>query len=1057
MQRKILLSLYKILHPMKKSLLLLALLSVFTAHATGVVYPHQNPEVVEVNREPMRSSFIVYPSVDKAVAGSCYRTSPNYQTIEGKWNFVWYKHLSDAYPADFYALNYDDSKWDAMPVPGLWEMNGYGDPVYSNKGYAWDNVFVDCPPTVPQFNNHRGLYRRYIDVPATWRGKQIFVHIGSATSNLKMWVNGKMVGYSEDSKLEAEFDITKYIKAGQPNLFAMEIHRWCDGSYLEDQDFWRLSGIARDCYIYAREKAHIKDVKYSATLANDYQDGVLDINVDVTTGVKWVEVVLCDANDNPYYKTRLTPKAGKASAIVEIKNVNTWSAETPYLYKLTVATHTEAAAFNVGFRSVEIRNNQLLVNGKAILVKGANRHEMNPERGYALTYEDMLRDIKIMKEHNLNAVRTCHYPDSPLWYDLCDKYGIYVVDEANVESHGMGYGDKSLAHREDYKAAHLARNQRVVLRDYNHPSVIIWSLGNEAGNGANFHACYDWIKSYDKTRPVQYEQASHMSYKDIPKNYNSDIECPMYASYEECEQYLNGNPTRPLIQCEYSHAMGNSVGSFKEYWDLIRKYPTYQGGFIWDFVDQALAWKDPKTGVTFYRYGGCYNDYDPSDETFCNNGFISASRKPHPSAREVWHQYQNIWTYDKDVKSGAIEVYNENMFRSTKNYRLEWVVTADGVKKLSGTVDDVNIPAQMRMNIKLGYEQADIDKLTGEVILTVRYTLKSDEQLLKAGHCVAYNQFVVRPLDYAAYIKQQLNSEMPKVAPVLDLETRTVTGVDFKVAFDGRGRLCSYVYNGKQMISKPIFPQFYRAMTENDYGVRKRTSNAIYYHSWKAFRNAETYMDLFLMQEVDNKVVVTADYSYAEIGMQVKMRYEIDGSGNISATMSMKPGKPKFDIRGMLRFGVDFAMPESFNTIEFYGAGATESYADRKSGTPVGIYKQSVADQFCMTYSRPQESGAHCDLRYWTITDDAGTGLKVISVQPFSATAIPYPMSQIDIHSHDYRKYPQLLETDGNTYVNIDKAQSGIICEDSWGAIALEHYRIPYKKQDFKFYLMPVK
>jgi beta-galactosidase len=361
------------------------------------------------------------------------------------------------------------------------------------------------------------------------------------------------------------------------------------------------------------------------------------------------------------------------------------------------------------------------------------------------------------------------------------------------------------------------------------------------------------------------------------------------------------------------------------------------------------------------------------------------------------------------------------------------------------------------MNINLGYEKADIEKLSGEVILTVRYVVKCDEPLLKAGHCVAYNQFIIRPFEHTAYCSQQLRVDMPKVSAVLDIPTRTVTGADFKVGFDGRGRLCSYIYKGKQLISKPIFPQFYRAMTENDYGTRKRNSSAIYYHSWKAFRNAETYMDLFLMKEQENRVVVTAEYSYSEIGMSVEVRYEIDGDGNIAASVTMTPGKPKFDIKGMLRFGVDFAMPESFSTIEFYGAGASESYSDRKSGTPIGIYKQSVADQFCMTYSRPQESGAHCDLRYWTITDKEGVGLKVISSQPFSATAIPYPMSQIDIHSHDYRKYPQLLQGDGNTYVNLDKAQSGIVCEDSWGALALEQYRIPYQKQSFVFYLKPVE
>ena len=1040
---------------MKRVLPFIAVLFAISVSANELSAPYENPNCYEQNREPMRSSFIVYPSANEAIAGSCYKKSPNYKSIEGEWSFVWYKHLTDAYPADFFALNFDDSKWGKMVVPGLWELNGYGDPLYSNKGYAWDNVFVDCPPIVPQFNNHRGLYRRKIDVPAEWRGKHIFVHIGSATSNLALWINGKRVGYSEDSKLQAEFDITKYVKAGQSNLFAMEIHRWCDGSYLEDQDFWRLSGIARDCYIYARDKAHIKDVKFTSTLENDYMDGVLDLKVDVTSGVKSINAQLVDVDGKVLFNQQITPKNGVATVVKRLPAVHAWSAEMPYLYTLKISTATESAAFNVGFRSVEIKNAQLLVNGKAVLVKGANRHELNPERGYAVTYEDMVRDIKIMKEHNLNAVRTCHYPNSPLWYDLCDKYGIYVVDEANIESHGMGYGDKSLAHRTDYTAAHLIRNQRVVLRDYNHPSVIIWSLGNEAGNGINFHQCYNWIKGYDKTRPVQYEQASFISYKDIPKNFNSDIECPMYASYEKCEKYVTNNPKRPLIQCEYAHAMGNSVGSFKEYWDLIRKYPNYQGGFIWDFVDQALAWKDPQTGVTFYRYGGCYNDSDPSDETFCNNGFISASRKPHPSAREVWHQYQNIWTTDIDAANGYVEVYNEYMFRNLENYQLEWTITADGVEKLSGVVSELKIPAQMRQNIQLGYSDKDVAKLAGEIILTVRYTLKSDEQLLKKGHCVAYNQIVIRPYQAEAELNKVLQSTNGEL--VVDYDTRTIKGADFEIQFAGNGALKSYILSGKQLLTKPIEPLFYRAMTENDYGVRKRASNIIYYHSWKMFRNIKSYMDLFLMERVDNGVVVTAEYTYSELGMGVNMKYVIDGNGAVAISMDMIPGKMDLNIKGMLRYGVVFAMPEAFDSIEFYGAGGSESYADRKSGTPVGIYKQSVADQFCMTYSRPQESGAHCDLRYWTIKNGDGVGLKVQSNILFSATAIPYPMEQIDIHSDNYRKYPQLLEGDGNTYVNIDMAQSGIVCQNSWGAIPLEQYRIPYTKQSFKFALIPVR
>ena len=1040
---------------MKRVLFFAAVMMAISASANGLSYPYENPNVFEQNREPMRSSFIVYPSVNQAVTGSCYRKSPNYKSIEGDWKFAWFNHMTDPRPAEFYSPKYDDAAWGTMPVPGLWELNGYGDPVYLNIGYAWDNTFIDNPPHVPTHRNHVGLYRNYIDVPAEWRGKEVFVHIGSATSNLAMWINGKRVGYSEDSKLEAEFDITKYVKAGEKNLFAMEIHRWCDGTYLEDQDFWRLSGIARDCYIYARDKAHIKDVKFTALLENDYMDGVFDLKIDVTPSVKSLSVKLTDAEGGVWFEQQFTPSKGSVSLLKKIKAVHPWSAEVPYLYTLTVSTATESAAFNVGFRSVEIKNSQLFVNGKAIIVKGANRHEMNPERGYDAKYEDMVRDIQIMKQHNLNAVRTCHYPNNPLWYDLCDKYGLYVVDEANIESHGMGYGDKSLAHREDYAAMHLVRNQRMVLRDYNHPSIIIWSLGNEAGNGVNFHRCYDWIKGYDKTRPVQYEQANHIAYGDKPKNYNSDIECPMYANYDLCEKYVTSNPKRPLIQCEYAHAMGNSLGSLKEYWDLIRKYPNFQGGFIWDFVDQALAWRDPKTGVTFYRYGGCYNDIDPSDETFCNNGFISASRKPHPSAREVWHQYQNIWTTDVDAAAGQVEIYNEHMFRGLENYYMLWSITADGVEKLSGRVDDLQVPPQMRLNLQLGYNGSDIISLEGELILTVRYCLKSAEPRLEKDHCAAYNQIVIRP--YKAEAEFEKAKSPADGWLTVDRDTRTVKGADFEVAFNGNGELKSYVVAGQQLLSKPLEPLFYRAMTENDYGVRKRATNSQYYHSWKMLRKVEKYMDLFTIEQLGSAVEVKSTYIYNELGMKVTITYTIDANGRVAVKQTMIPGGHKLDIKGMLRYGVAFAMPESFDNLEFYGAGGHESYADRKSGAPIGIYSQSVDEQFCMTYSRPQESGAHCDLRYWKITDDKGVGFKVLSNILFSATAIPYPMEQIDVLSDNYRKYPQLLEKDGNTYVNIDMAQSGIICQNSWGAIPLEKYQIGYKKQEFEFVLIPVK
>lgn len=1021
----------------------------------------QDPNIYEVNRSPMRSSFIVYPSAEEAKTGSCYLSSPLYRSIEGVWKFAWFEHRNTPRPADFYAVNFDDSKWGKMPVPGLWELNGYGDPIYVNSGFIWDNCAIDNPPFTPDWQNHIGLYRHEVEVPAEWKGKQLFVHFGSVTSNLALYINGKEVGYSEDSKLEAEFDITKFVKFGEKNLFAMEVHRFCDGSYLEDQDFWRLSGIARAAYIYARDKRHLKDVKFVAELAHEYKDGHLDVNVETTPGVKSVKMVLTDADGKEVLSTTATPnKEGKIEECMHLHDVKAWSAECPNLYTLKVealdgANTIEATAFNVGFRTVEIKNAQLLVNGQPVLVKGANRHEIHPNGGYHLTYEQMVRDIQLMKELNLNAVRTCHYPNSPMWYDLCDKYGIYVVDEGNIESHGMGYKERTLAIRDDYKAAHLIRDQRMVLRDFNHPSVIIWSLGNEAGNGSNFHACYDWIKAYDKSRPVQYEQACHISYKDIPKNYNSDIENPMYADYKECEDYLTNSPKRPLIQCEYAHAMGQSIGSFKEYWDLVRKYPNYQGGFIWDFVDQALARRDPQ-GVT-YTYGGCYNDYDSTDESFCCNGFISAQRKPHTSAWEVKHQYQNIWASAKDLANGEVEVYNEYFFRNLDAYRLEWSLTSDGKSALTGVVECLEVAPQECKVVKLGYKAEDVAALKGEVLLTVRFVLKSAEPLLNPGHEVAFNQFTVREWDAAAAYAEATQSAQGEPLRICR-DSRTVYGHDFSLTFAGKGWLEDYTLRGRKMIAEPITPSLYRPMTENDFGVRKRARNAEYYHSHKALRNPRMVMDLFLMEKVEDNVVVTTSYSLEELGAKVHLIYTIKPDGTVEVVEKLRPSSSyKLNLITMLRFGVGLAMPDSYDHIEFYGAGPHESYCDRKSGNKVGIYKQAVDEQFCTTYVRPQESGSHCDLRWWRVTDSTGSGLEIRSDILFAASAIPYPLSQIDILSDDYRKHPNLLEKTGKTYVNIDMAQAGLVCEDSWGAIQLPQYQIPYQKHTFKFVLKPLR
>ena len=566
----------------------------------------KDPEVNSVNRSTMHTNYFAYASADEAKAG-IKENSKNFMTLNGLWKFNWVRN-ADARPTDFFQTNFNDKGWDNIKVPGVWELNGYGDPIYVNVGYAWRSQFKNNPPFVPVENNHVGSYRKEITLPADWKGKEIFAHFGSVTSNMYLWVNGRYVGYSEDSKLEAEYNLTNYLKPGK-NIIAFQVFRWCDGTYLEDQDFFRYSGVGRDCYLYARDKKYIQDIRVTPDLDSQYKDGTLNISVDLK-GSGTVALNLTDAQGNSVATADLIG-FGKLITTLNISNPAYWTAETPNLYTLTATLKNgnntvEVLPIKVGFRKIELKGGQILVNGQPVLFKGADRHEMDPDGGYVVSRARMIQDIQIMKQLNINAVRTCHYPDDNFWYDLCDKYGIYVVAEANIESHGMGYGEETLAKEPSYKKAHLERNQRNVQRGFNHPSIIFWSLGNEAGYGPNFEAAYDWVKAEDPSRAVQYEQARIDG--------KTDIYCPMYADYKWCEEYSkNDKYQKPLIQCEYAHAMGNSEGGFKEYWDLIRKYPKYQGGFIWDFVDQSIRWTG-KNGKMIYAYAGDFNRMDDSGD-----------------------------------------------------------------------------------------------------------------------------------------------------------------------------------------------------------------------------------------------------------------------------------------------------------------------------------------------------------------------------------------------------------------------------------------------------------
>jgi len=1000
----------------------------------------RNPEINAVNRAPMHTNYFAFENADAAKKAN-KKQSTNYMTLNGTWKFNWVKD-ADSRPTDFWKTGFNDKGWDDLQVPAVWELNGYGDPIYVNVGYAWRNQFQNNPPEVPTENNHVGSYRREIVVPASWNGKDIIAHFGSVTSNMYLWVNGRYVGYSEDSKLEAEFDLTPYLKPGQKNLIAFQVFRWCDGSYLEDQDFFRYSGVGRDCYLYARNKKRIQDIRVTPDLDAAYQNGSLSINLDLKGSGK-VDLELVDTQG----KQVATATANKSGLVtMNVENPKKWSAETPYLYTLRASMQgsNEVIPVKVGFRKIELKGDQILVNGKAVLFKGADRHEMDPDGGYVVSPERMLQDIQIMKQFNLNAVRTCHYPDDNLWYDLCDQYGIYVVAEANIESHGMGYGEKTLAKNPSYKKAHLERNQRNVQRGFNHPSIIFWSLGNEAGDGPNFEQCYQWIKAEDPSRACQYEQARQ---KD-----HTDIFCPMYYGYEGMEKYgQRTDATKPLIQCEYAHAMGNSQGGFKEYWDLIRKYPNLQGGFIWDFVDQSCRWKG-KDGVMIYAYGGDFNRFDASDNNFCDNGLISPDRVPNPHMYEVGYFYQNIWTTPADLSKGEVNVFNENFFRDLSAYYMEWKVLKDGKIIRTGRVDDLKIAPQETAKITLNIGKTCTCK---EWLLNVSYKLKNREGLLPAGFTVAKNQLTLN--DYKAPSMDLKNVETTNVATVVpqiidnQYHYLIVKGNNFVAEFNKQnGYLSKYAVDGTEMLKEgaALTPNFWRAPTDNDMGAGLQNR----YAAWK---NPGLKLVSLNSKTENDQIVVNAEYDMKNVSAKLYLTYVINNEGAIKVTQKMTADK-NATVSPMFRFGMQMQMPKCFETVEYYGRGPVENYSDRNHSTDLGIYRQSVDEQF-YSYIRPQETGTKTDIRWWKQLNAGGNGLKVVGDAPFSASALHYTICSLDDgEQKDQRHSPEVQKADLTNLI-IDKAQMGLGCVNSWGALPLPQYMLPYGDYEFTFILTPVK
>ena len=1027
-------------------------------------------QVNEINRLPLHTMHFAYDPNDFAGTGAEYldkKKSMNYLSLEGTWKFNWVAN-ADERPTDFYKTDLDDSKWNNIQMPGNWEMLGYGQPEYVNNGFAWRGHFDQQPPAVPTKDNHVGSYRREINIPSNWDGKRVIAHFGSVTSNIYLYVNGKFAGYAEDSKVAAEFDITPFLKKGK-NLIAFQTFRWCDGSWCEDQDFWRLSGPARENYLYARSKDHrLLDVRVETDLKNNYKDGYLNITAKVQ-GNTLAYFGLYDPDGKEVIVTGTdNVKNGVAKYQLRVKNVRKWSAETPNLYTLVVSPIQNGGMYlpyeivqvKVGFRKVEIKNKQFLVNGRPVLLKGANRHEIDPDEGYNLSEQRMIQDIMMMKRMNINAVRTCHYPDDPRWYDLCDKYGLYVVAEANQESHGFQYGDDAAAKKPEFAKQIMERNQHNVSMFFNHPSIVTWSLGNETVMGDNFLKAYKWIKEQDKTRPVQYEQAR--------RGEGTDIFCPMYYPVAASEKYAKDpNSPMPLIQCEYNHTMGNSGGNLSDYWDLIRKYPILQGGFDWDFVDQALhrnivkpmsilpyKMNNEELRKIEYCYGGDYNKYDPSDNNFNCNGIIGPDRQMNPHAYEVAYQYQNIWTKMVNAETGEVSVHNENFFRDLSNYALAWSLEEDGVETQNGTIADLDVPAQQTRNFTIPYDKS---KIKGkEVFLNIDFRLKEAEPLLTAGQVMAYAQLPVVTKqaccgDCSKMLAQGHGKKKMKLAAKKNnVVAVTTPNLTFKID-RSTGLISEYAYNGKSLLGEggTLKPNFWRAPTDNDMGAGLQKKFKAWKNPQMNLKNIDVKKD-----KKTNSVTILTSFDMPEVQGQMDITYVVfANTGAVKVTEDFKATEGA-KVSDMFRFGMLMQMPYTMEKSNYYGRGPIENYSDRKDCMRIGVYTDDADNQY-FPYIRPQESGTKSDIRWWKQTDATGLGLQVKSCTPFYASAIHFDTEELDDGDEKEQRHSFDLKKSKFTNLFLDSAHMGVGGENSWGAWPLEKYRVHYGNKTFTFTLIP--
>lgn len=1026
---------------MKLNLILAFLL--VAVMATSQTRDWENPEVFAINKEKPRATFLPYPDA-KLAAQDDYSASPYFMSLDGTWKFHWVAKPSEA-PADFYKENYDVSKWTDMPVPGNWEFNGFGIPIYTNVIYP----FPTNPPYVNENDNPVGSYKHQFDLPQTWDGRKVFIHFEGGTTAMYLWINGQKVGYTENAKSPAEFDITPYVRKGK-NTLACQVYKYSDGSYIEDQDMWRLGGINRSVYLYSTAETRISDFFAHPDLDANYKNGLFSLDVELKNYAtqnknQTVEVTLIDgAGKSVFSKSQkvTVPSNGLKETTFSgtVSNPLKWTAETPNLYTLLVSLKdernniVEVTSSKIGFRKIEIKNAQVLINGKKVYFKGVNLHEYNYKTGQVVNREVMMRNIQLMKELNINAVRTSHYPQPTLWYKLCDQYGIYLVDEANQESHGLGYGPSNVSNLPEWNATHMDRIKNVVERDKNHASVIFWSLGNESGNGKAFFDTYDWAKARDKSRPVQYEQAHQ-------RDRNTDIFCPMYPSWESMKRDAARDLEKPYIMCEYAHAMGNSMGNMQEYWDVMRSSKNMQGGFIWEWYNHGFPAKDDQ-GRFFWAYGGDLGGYNlVNDGNFCMDGMISPDQNYLPHTHIVKKVYQNILFKSKDLNNGIITVINDYKFTdlTNDNYSYEWVLLKNGNVESKGTFD-VSVPADSQKDVKLNIPQIKAEPGVEHFLQVYAYN-KKETAFLKTGFEVAKEEFAY---DTNNYFTEKGKSGSLNISKEQDQIIVTVGTLKYQFATkDTRRGLIRFESDGRPVMRELPRLNFWRGLTDNDFGANDQINLRL----WEVAGDNTRYNYLG-SEEKDGNIAVKYECKLSAIEAKVDLTYTVNKDGSLTINADYKALSD--NLPDMMRFGMIMTLPREYNDFAWYGRGPHENYIDRKHDTFMGVWKGKVEDQ-AFSYYRPQETGNKTDVRWLTLTNGQNKGIRVEGGQPLSVSATNYKPEDLDPGRTKKQQHWSDVLPRNEVVLCVDLFQRGVAGLDSWGARPLSKYSFTDKEYSYNF------